>query len=146
MNVRMPDGTLIRDVPEGTTRAQLQEMLERKGSEVSDDAALRQTLARVLSGKGERGPAGPPGRMGPPGKDGPPGPRGQDGARGKTGDDGRPGRDGKDGKPGKDGREGKDGDPGRDGLDAPPILAWEFDVYRDSSGFVKKIKATAITR
>lgn len=146
MDVRMPDGSIIRDVPEGTTRAQLEEMLGRKGKkQVGDDDTLRQTLLRVLSGGGERGAPGKDGRMGAPGKDGPPGPAGAVGARGKTGEQGEPGRDGKDGKPGKDGREGKDGDPGRDGLDAPPILAWEFDVYRDASGFVKKIKATAIT-
>lgn len=147
MNVRMPDGTVIRNVPDGTSQEDLQALLEKRGQRVkgSEDDTLRQTLLRVLSGGGERGPPGKDGRMGPPGKDGPPGPPGAVGARGKTGEQGLPGRDGKDGKPGKDGREGKDGDAGRDGLDAPPILAWEFDVYRDSSGFVKKIKATAIT-
>lgn len=142
----MPNGELIRDVPEGTTRAQLQEMLTRKGKQVSEDDTIRQTLARVLAGRGERGPAGERGPIGPQGKAGEPGAQGKDGARGKTGDAGAQGRDGKDGKPGKDGKDGKDGDSGRDGLDAAPIHAWEFDVYRDSSGFVKKIRATPITR
>lgn len=147
MDVRMPDGSVVRDVPEGATRAQVEALWKKGNGEAkgADDATLRTTLLRVLSGGGERGPAGKNGERGPIGPPGPPGPQGAAGARGKTGDPGEPGRDGKDGKPGKDGREGKDGDAGRDGLDAPPILAWEFDVYRDASGFVKKIKATAIT-
>lgn len=146
MDVRMPDGQVIRDVPEGTTRAQLQEILERKGKQVAEDDVVRQTLSRVLSGKGERGPAGAPGPMGPPGKDGAPGPPGKEGARGKAGEAGERGADGKDGKAGKDGRDGKDGDPGRDGLDAPPLVEWDFLVYRDDNGFVNKIRAVPITR
>lgn len=146
MNVRMPDGTVISNVPEGTTQADLQALLSKRGQQVSEDSAIRQTLARVLAGKGERGPAGERGPMGPQGKAGEPGAQGKDGARGKAGESGAQGRDGKDGKPGKDGREGKEGDPGRDGLDAAPIRAWEFAVYRDANGFVKKIRATPITR
>lgn len=141
----MPDGSVIRNVPEGTTQAQLQERLDRK---TADDSALRQTLSRVLSRKGDRGPPGQDGArgpMGPQGVPGAPGPQGAAGARGKTGEQGAPGRDGKDGKAGKDGSDGKDGDPGMDGLAAPPITAWEFDIYRDSNGYVKKIKAVPIT-
>lgn len=145
----MPDGSLIRNVPEGTTRAQLQEMVAKRGEQAGEEDNLRQALTKVLSGRGPAGPAGRDGArgpMGPKGEPGAQGPQGAVGARGKTGEQGTPGAPGKDGKPGKDARDGKDGDPGRDGLDAPPILSWEFDVYRDSSGFVKKIKATAITR
>jgi len=35
MDVRLPDGTIIRNVPEGTTRAQLTERLKRNGYDVS---------------------------------------------------------------------------------------------------------------
>lgn len=35
MNVRLPDGTVIKDVPEGTTKAELIERLERNGYDVS---------------------------------------------------------------------------------------------------------------
>jgi hypothetical protein len=35
MDVRLPDGTIIRNVPEGTTRAQLTERLRRNGYDVS---------------------------------------------------------------------------------------------------------------
>lgn len=37
MDVRLPDGTIIRNVPDGTTRAQLADKLRRNGYEVPDD-------------------------------------------------------------------------------------------------------------
>lgn len=49
MNVRMPDGTLIKNVPEGTTRAQLVETLRDNGYDVSGlDATSTAALGKTI--------------------------------------------------------------------------------------------------
>lgn len=53
MDVRLPDGTIISNVPEGTTKAQLREKLARNGYDVSglqDEAPKAGTLGNILAG------------------------------------------------------------------------------------------------
>jgi hypothetical protein len=57
MNVRLPDGTIIRNVPEGTTKAELVERLRANGYDVSrlgdagrPDSEKPMTLARAAAG------------------------------------------------------------------------------------------------
>lgn len=141
MDVRMPDGTVIRGVPDDITRADLQALYE--GHDRSERA---QEIVKLLARSGPPGKDGRNGIDGRPGRDGKDGAPGKDGARGKTGEPGAPGRDGKNGRDGKDGKDGVDGAPGLNGQDAAPILAWDFQVFRDDNGFVRRIRAVPITK
>jgi len=49
MDVRMPDGTLIRNVPEGTTKAQLQAKLDRRGSTASAPRLVEQRAQNTVA-------------------------------------------------------------------------------------------------
>jgi hypothetical protein len=58
MDVRMPDGTVIRNVPEGTTKAQLQAKLGKAGGGPSmvpiDDPGIMQRMYREVAGQAEQ--------------------------------------------------------------------------------------------
>ncbi|XP_010888177.2 collagen, type XXVIII, alpha 1b isoform X2 [Esox lucius] len=92
------------------TDPQLEEKLLKELGTIALEACPQAKVC--LCERGDRGPAGIPGKKGDPGYDGPPG---QKGSKGEPGVNGRPGNDGLEGSPGYKGEKGEQGSCGTPG-------------------------------